>query len=803
MKKYTISVSLVFILLLFITNYSNAQISSGLVGYWTLDEGSGIVANDSSSSGNNGTISGSSSWSTGKIGNSAFSFNGTTNYIDAGSGSASLLNFGMGSYTVSSWINLSNSNAEKTIIAKIEANESLGWSLRIQGSSANIWVRSGTTSYTSSNNATIPLNTWSHIVAVVDRNQNRIFTYLNGTLIGSGVSISGFGSFDTGTDLFIGDERASAINRFSGSLDDIRIYSRALSASEITDLYNYTGGSIVSPPNPPATTTPTTCTSFTYSAWSSCTNSSQTRTVTSSLPFSCTGGTPITTQSCSVTPPVIPPTGSRIFYIDYSTGSDANSGTTKSSPWKHAPGMIGASMVYSHQAGDNFIFKGGVMWDRSNFQWNIVAGGSAGNIDYYGVDKTWYIGSSWTRPVFDMQNQFVGTGNAVIFIGYMSYVTIDNIEIRNQLVPSGVYCTSAVSMTIAGNIILQNMYIHGWSIQNLQPGGDGAMTGGICSNNRVGGPITVTNSTFDDLPYGNMGGAIYGSVSHVTNNIIHDVPNAIVIGAGTITGNIIYNITNDADPLQHENAIETITNDVRTIMANNIVHNVAEGVATLMCPNIDAYNNIIYASGPIALQIDPTCGNDSSFTANVYNNTLQGSGSLFRVVNRGGTLGGLVLRNNLYISDYSSPVCYNSPAASCSNVNSVIDDHNVLISNSTATTQGYLLANNFKTISDGLATIDKGISVICPTCTSLIYSDITGISRPQGSSWDIGAYEYTGVVTPPTPIIGDFNNDRLVNSLDFSLLVSAWNQNNATYDINHDGIVNSLDYVVMVQNWTQ
>jgi len=58
-------------------------------------------------------------------------------------------------------------------------------------------------------------------------------------------------------------------------------------------------------------------------------------------------------------------------------------------------------------------------------------------------------------------------------------------------------------------------------------------------------------------------------------------------------------------------------------------------------------------------------------------------------------------------------------------------------------------------------------------------------------------------VTPPTPIIGDFNNDRLVNSLDFSLLVSAWNQNNATYDINHDGIVNSLDYVVMVQNWTQ
>ena len=51
-----------------------------------------------------------------------------------------------------------------------------------------------------------------------------------------------------------------------------------------------------SPPPPP----PPTCTSFTYSAWSACmSNNTQTRTVISSSPSGCTGGTPVLTQSCT------------------------------------------------------------------------------------------------------------------------------------------------------------------------------------------------------------------------------------------------------------------------------------------------------------------------------------------------------------------------------------------------------------------------------------------------------------------------------------------------------------------------
>lgn len=46
---------------------------------------------------------------------------------------------------------------------------------------------------------------------------------------------------------------------------------------------------------PPATT----CTSFTYSAWGTCSNGTQTRTVTSSSPSGSTGGNPVLSQSCS------------------------------------------------------------------------------------------------------------------------------------------------------------------------------------------------------------------------------------------------------------------------------------------------------------------------------------------------------------------------------------------------------------------------------------------------------------------------------------------------------------------------
>jgi hypothetical protein len=50
-------------------------------------------------------------------------------------------------------------------------------------------------------------------------------------------------------------------------------------------------------------------------------------------------------------------------------------------------------------------------------------------------------------------------------------------------------------------------------------------------------------------------------------------------------------------------------------------------------------------------------------------------------------------------------------------------------------------------------------------------------------------------------LAGDFNNDNIVNSLDYSLMNTHWLQNYATADINGDGLVNSLDYAIFKNNF--
>jgi hypothetical protein len=71
------------------------------------------------------------------------------------------------------------------------------------------------------------------------------------------------------------------------------LYGFAKDASNNTSLGKSDSVTITLP-----STTPT-CTSFTYSAWSTCTNGIQSRTITTSYPLSCAGGTPLLTQSCT------------------------------------------------------------------------------------------------------------------------------------------------------------------------------------------------------------------------------------------------------------------------------------------------------------------------------------------------------------------------------------------------------------------------------------------------------------------------------------------------------------------------
>lgn len=90
-------------------------------------------------------------------------------------------------------------------------------------------------------NTTIPLNQWNHLAGTYDGTNAKL--YLNGTLVGQGnkswntpASIAKLGYFNTST-ISTGTNSVTIYNNFfTGALDDFRIYSRAISAQEVTAL---------------------------------------------------------------------------------------------------------------------------------------------------------------------------------------------------------------------------------------------------------------------------------------------------------------------------------------------------------------------------------------------------------------------------------------------------------------------------------------------------------------------------------------------------------------------------------------
>ena len=81
---------------------------------------------------------------------------------------------------------------------------------------------------------TTALNQWSHVVFVRDSSTQKI--YLNGQLSGS---LSNTTTTSTSSEPFlIGDTNDNASEFFTGSIDQVRIFNRALDSGEVTQLYN-------------------------------------------------------------------------------------------------------------------------------------------------------------------------------------------------------------------------------------------------------------------------------------------------------------------------------------------------------------------------------------------------------------------------------------------------------------------------------------------------------------------------------------------------------------------------------------
>lgn len=218
------------------------NVSSGLVGWWKLDDGSGTTAADSSGNSNTGTTQNSPTWTTGKI-NGALQFTSANQYVSIPDTAA--LNMS-GSWTVSAWVNPStipasgtratvldrdDSSSNTNYLIGIDNNQSctgLNWRLKFDASAGG----GGINCYP----MTITANTWYFITGVYDSPSQTLSLYVNGALqvanVGSNVPTS-----NSGTNLVLGNV-SSLGQQFYGTIDDVRIYNRAVSTSEVNQLYH-------------------------------------------------------------------------------------------------------------------------------------------------------------------------------------------------------------------------------------------------------------------------------------------------------------------------------------------------------------------------------------------------------------------------------------------------------------------------------------------------------------------------------------------------------------------------------------
>jgi hypothetical protein len=230
----------------FITKYSlssysdtcnnvSGSLTQGLVGYWPFCGN----ANDDSGNGNNGTVNGAT-LTTDRFGNtnSAYSFNGTSNYIALPSGNSSSLNI-TGNFSASFWIKTPDLSAALLTLGNNISSPYEGYLSGINAGfvgSGKLGVSTGGGVWTGSIN-TISDNDWHNITYVLNNNTLKIYLDnvldIQTTVNNIPISWSGNRVIGCTNDLLLIPERL-----YNGIIDDIGIWNRALTQQEITNLYN-------------------------------------------------------------------------------------------------------------------------------------------------------------------------------------------------------------------------------------------------------------------------------------------------------------------------------------------------------------------------------------------------------------------------------------------------------------------------------------------------------------------------------------------------------------------------------------
>ena len=231
-------VSLVVFILLGLPSAARADISSYLLLCYHFDEASGTSAADASGNGSTGTLtSGAAFDPSGRI-NGCVLLDGSNDYV-----SGPTLVGPSGGFTFAAWVKPDVVSGYRVLCTIGAGSNKYCW-IYVDPSGllwASIFATGETASITRNTGAVVSANTWQHVVFTWDGGTayTSIKIYVDGTQADS--SSSGTGTFTASSSnsltVYFGDRRGSS-NAFDGRMDEVRLYSRALSAGDVTELYN-------------------------------------------------------------------------------------------------------------------------------------------------------------------------------------------------------------------------------------------------------------------------------------------------------------------------------------------------------------------------------------------------------------------------------------------------------------------------------------------------------------------------------------------------------------------------------------
>lgn len=486
---------------------------------------------------------------------------------------------------------------------------------------------------------------------------------------------------------------------------------------------------------------------------------------------------PVTMAARGTCPSGVPSGVTTCFFVAAS-GADTNAGTSEASPWLHAPGMTNCASTCASTtpaAGEGFIFRGGDTWHFGNSAaspyvgaysslafWTWQWGGTSGSPIYIGVDKTWFTGGSWTRPIMTGDNSLStsvvasctydeGGQNFLTLDGTtVNYVMVDNFEWTGKCWSTSGYSNyagSTIYVYMSLNCTIENSYFHGWTLTpgayddnamirgndsaqlatgteiafNVFDGSDSSRgtTAPACQFAVNGAPCTSGMALEPDAWNVHHNVFRYLSNGWISNNT-HDVHDNLfeyfyngVTGCWSSTGKNCASGPNDGP---HPNIFNTDGNAAGTnvYFYNNLVKHDFQNVGLWFNVSQALYffNNVLYDMASVGPQncVLLQSNTSSASAAFFYNNTIDGTGGCginFNVPNGPAPAwnGAATFENN-HFPAYASLTAVHTCQTSLTCT--IADNGNEIYqTEAAANAQGYTQSNNYAPTPGG-ATIGAG-----------------------------------------------------------------------------------------------